>query len=60
MHVSDAYVPEISGRNFFKGRRMWKIYFSEKWQMVISVKIWNFSRSRMTKRTPPLESSRKI
>ena len=28
--------------------------------MVISVKIRNFSRSRMTKRTSPLESSREI
>ena len=29
-------------------------------KMVISVKIRNFSRSRMTKRTSPLESSREI
>ena len=29
-------------------------------KMVISVKIWNFSRSRMKKRTSPLESSREI
>ena len=29
-------------------------------KMVISVKIWNFSRSRMTKRTSQLESSREI
>ena len=29
-------------------------------KMVISVKIWNFSRSRMMKQTSPLESSRKI
>ena len=29
-------------------------------KMVISVKIQNFSRSRMTKRTSPLESSREI
>ena len=28
--------------------------------MVISIKIRNFSRSRMTKRTSPLESSREI
>ena len=27
---------------------------------VISVKIWNFSRYRMMKRTSPLESSREI
>ena len=29
-------------------------------KLVISVKIRNFSRSRMTKRTSPLESSREI
>ena len=29
-------------------------------KMIISVKIKNFSRSRMTKRTSPLESSREI
>ena len=29
-------------------------------KMVISVKIWNFSISRMMKRTSPLESSRDI
>ena len=34
--------------------------FLRKDKMVISVKIRNFSRSRMTKRTSPLESSRKI
>ena len=34
--------------------------FMKKGKMVISVKIRNFSRSRMTKRTSPLESSREI
>ena len=34
--------------------------FLRKDKMVISVKIRNFSRSRMTKRTSPLESSREI
>ena len=34
--------------------------FLRKDKMVISVKIRNFSRSRMTKQTSPLESSRKI
>ena len=34
--------------------------FQRKVKMVISVKLRNFSRSRMTKRTSPLESSRKI
>ena len=34
--------------------------FLRKGKMVISVKIQKFSRSRMTKRTSPLESSREI
>ena len=34
--------------------------FLKKGKIVISVKIQNFSRSRMTKRTSPLESSREI
>ena len=36
-------------------------FLKKKWgKMVISVKIQNFSRSRMMKRTSPLESSREI
>ena len=34
--------------------------FLKKGKMVISVKRWNFSRSRMMKQTSPLDSSRKI
>ena len=34
--------------------------FLKKSKMVISVKIWNFSRSQMTKRTSPLKSSHEI
>ena len=34
--------------------------FMKNGKMVISVKIQNFSRSQMMKRTSPLESSRKI
>ena len=34
--------------------------FMKKGKMIISVKIQNFSRSRMTKRTSPLESSPEI
>ena len=34
--------------------------FLRKDKMVISIKIWKFSRSRMMKRTSPLESSREI
>ena len=37
-----------------------KSNFLKKGKIVISVKIQNFSRSRMTKRTSPLESSREI
>ena len=34
--------------------------FLKKGKIIISVKIQNFSRSRMTKRTSPLESSHEI
>ena len=34
--------------------------FMKNGKMVISVKIWNFSRSRMTKQISPLESSYEI
>ena len=34
--------------------------FLKKGKMIISVKIQNFSRSQMTKRTSPLESSHEI
>ena len=34
--------------------------FLRKGKMVISIKIRNFSRSRMTKRTSPLKSSHEI
>ena len=37
-----------------------KSNFLKNGKMVISVKIRNFSKSRMTKRTSPLESSREI
>ena len=37
-----------------------KSNFLKKGKIVISVKIRNFSRSWMTKRTSPLESSREI
>ena len=62
----------ISRRNSFKGgggggggggenvRPRKNSDFLRKDKIVISVKIRNFSRSRMTKRTSPLESSREI
>ena len=37
-----------------------KSNFLKKDKTVISVKIWNFSRSRMAKQTSPLESSHEI
>ena len=39
---------------------MRKFNFQENGKMVISIKIWNFSRSQMMKRTSPLESSHEI
>ena len=59
----------ISRRNSFKGggggggenvRPQKNPDFLRKDKMVISIKIRNFSRSRMTKRTFPLKSSHEI
>ena len=54
----------ISGRNSFFRRGKCKTQensnFLKKGKMVISVKTQNFSRSRMTKRISPFESSREI
>ena len=56
----------ILGRNSFKGgggggggecETLRKSNFLKNGKMVISVKIRNFSRSRMMKQTSPLESS---
>ena len=68
MHVSDAYVREFRGRNSVKGggggggecKTREKFNFSEKGKMVISVENRKFSRSRMTKWTAQLNSSREI
>ena len=64
MHVSDAYVREFQGRNSVKGGGNVKpeknSIFLKKGKIVISVENRKFSRSRMTKRTAPLNSSRKI
>ena len=64
MHVSDAYVREFRGRNSVKGGRMKnprkKFNFLKKSKTVISVENRKFSRSRMTKRIEPLNSSREI
>ena len=65
MHVSDAYVREFQGRNSVKGgggnvKLEKNSIFMKKGKTVISVENWKFSRSRMTKRTAPLNSSREI
>ena len=69
MHIAYACgllrLSRISGRNSFLGGenvRPEKFQFLEKGKIVISIKkIQNlFSRSRMTKRISPLESSREI
>ena len=64
MHVSDAYVREFRGRNFVKGGGGCKIreksIFLKNGKTIISVENRKFSRSRMTKRTVPLNSSHEI
>ena len=65
MHVSDAYVREFQGRNSVKGeggtvKTEKNSIFLKKGKTVISVENWKFSRSRMMKRTAPLNSSREI
>ena len=71
MHVSDAYVREFRGRNSVKGggggggggenvKPEKNLIFLKKGKTVISVENRKFSRSRMTKRTAPLNSSREI
>ena len=66
MHVSDAYVREFRGQNSFKGGGEENVkpeknsIFLKKGEMVISIKNRKFSRSRMTKRIAPLNSSREI
>ena len=54
---------EFQGRNSVKGgecKTREKFNFSEKGKTVISVENRKFSRSRMTKRTVPLNSYREI
>ena len=72
MHVSDAYVREFRRRNSVKGGggggggggnvkpEKKKSIFLKKGKTVISIENRNFSRSRMTKRIAPLNSSREI
>ena len=72
MLVSDAYVREFWGRNFVKGggggggggrenvKPEKNSIFLKKGKTVISIENMKFSRSRMTKQTAPLNSSREI
>ena len=64
MHVVGCIFAWNFGMKFFLRRGECKTRensnFLEKGKIVISVKIQNFSRSRMTKKTSPLESSREI
>ena len=61
MHVIGCVCARNFGMKFFLRRgeceTLRKSKFSKKYKFVISVKIQNFSRSWMTKRTSPLESS---
>ena len=69
MHVSDAYVREFRGQISFKGEgggggenvKLEKnSIFLKNGKTVISVENRKFSRSRMMKRTAPLNSSHEI
>ena len=64
MHVVECVCAWNFGTKFFLRRgeckTLRKSNFLKKGKIVISVKIRNFSRSRMTKRTSPLESSCEI
>ena len=68
MHVVGCVCTWNFGRNSFKGggggggecETREKSNFLKKGKMIISVKIRNFYRSRMMKRTSPFESSREI
>ena len=64
MHMVGCVCAWNFGTKFFLRRGECEIprksNFLKKGKIVISVKIQNFSRSRMMKRTSPLESSREI
>ena len=63
MHVIRRDCPEFQDEIPFKEREcktQENSNFLKKGKMVISIKIRNFSRSRMTKRTSPLESFHEI
>ena len=60
--VKSLYFREIKGSKIskFQCKNQENSNFRKNGKMVISVKIQNFSRSRMIKQTSPLESSREI
>ena len=63
MHVNRCDCPEFRDEIPFKGREcktQENSNFLKKGKIVISVKIQNFSRSRIMKRTSLLESSHEI
>ena len=64
MHMVGCVCAWNFGTNFFLRRgeceTSRKSNFLKNGKIIISVKIQNFSRSPMTKRTPPLESSHEI
>ena len=64
MHMVGCVYAWNFGTKFFLRRGECKtrenFNFLKKGKIVISVKIWNFSRFRMMKRTYPLKSSREI
>ena len=64
MHMVGCVCAWNFGTKFFLRRGECKTRensnFLKKGKIVISVKIQNFSKSRMTKRTSPLKSSHKI
>ena len=64
IHVVGCVCAWNFGTKFFLRRRECKtrenFNFLKNGKIIISIKIQNFSRSRMTKRTSPLKSSREI
>ena len=64
MHMVGCVCARNFGTKFFLRRGECKtrenFNFLKKGKIVILIKIWNFSRSRMKKRTSPLKSSREI
>ena len=60
MFLKVIFVCNVVFNYIYKCETSENLDFLRKDKMIISVKIRNFSRSRMTKRTSPLESFREI